>query len=149
MHQHTHVGVYASITAEEHILLIHKARGPYSGSWDLPGGGIAFGEEPIETLRREVAEETGLHIETVLLHTVLSHRVRYTTPTGEEDLHHLAILYSLVLPKKQAVRTEPDGEDSLEARWFPLPALSHLSLSPLVLALREHLAHSIQEPLSS
>jgi len=30
---------------------------------DLPGGRIKFGESPVEALRREVAEETGLQIE--------------------------------------------------------------------------------------
>ena len=33
--------------------------------WQLPGGRVAFGESPIEALRREVAEETGLAVEVV------------------------------------------------------------------------------------
>jgi 8-oxo-dGTP diphosphatase len=32
---------------------------------DLPGGRIAFGEAPVDALRREVAEETGLEIEPI------------------------------------------------------------------------------------
>lgn len=33
--------------------------------WDLPGGKIEFNENPFETLRREVKEETGLEIKIV------------------------------------------------------------------------------------
>lgn len=31
--------------------------------WELPGGTIEFGESPIETVVREVAEETGLQVQ--------------------------------------------------------------------------------------
>jgi len=30
------------------------------GEWDIPGGGLEFGEAPIDCLNREIMEETGL-----------------------------------------------------------------------------------------
>jgi 8-oxo-dGTP diphosphatase len=36
-----------------------------SGKWDLPGGGLEWGEKPEEGVRREIGEETGLQILTV------------------------------------------------------------------------------------
>ena len=35
------------------------------GEWDLPGGAVEFGEEPIKALKREVKEECGIEIEVI------------------------------------------------------------------------------------
>ncbi len=43
------------------FLLLREA----DGSWDLPGGGLHHGEDPIAGLRREVQEETGLVITSI------------------------------------------------------------------------------------
>ena len=53
------VGVYGVVPTEDHILLVEKGRGPYTGQWGLPGGGMDPGETPLETLKREMLEETG------------------------------------------------------------------------------------------
>jgi 8-oxo-dGTP diphosphatase len=45
------------------ILLARRAREPGAGLWDLVGGFLDEGEEPLEALRREVREETGLDVE--------------------------------------------------------------------------------------
>jgi 8-oxo-dGTP diphosphatase len=42
------------------ILLARRAHDPGAGLWDLLGGFMDEGEEPLETLRRELREETGL-----------------------------------------------------------------------------------------
>lgn len=45
------------------VLLARRAAEPGSGLWDLVGGFLEEGEEPLDALRREVREETGLHVE--------------------------------------------------------------------------------------
>ena len=42
------------------------------GSWDIPGGKIDFGENPIDCLNREVMEESGLEVEIIKLMRVWS-----------------------------------------------------------------------------
>ena len=44
-------------------LLARRAGDPGKGLWDLLGGFMDEGEDPVETLRRELREETGCEIE--------------------------------------------------------------------------------------
>ena len=47
------------------VLLAKRAIEPRLGYWDLPGGFLEEGEEPLDGLRREFREETGLDVEPV------------------------------------------------------------------------------------
>lgn len=53
-------GVYAILALGDHVLLTHQAD-PVP-EFQLPGGGIDRGEQPIPALHREVMEETGWRI---------------------------------------------------------------------------------------
>lgn len=56
------VGVVVIIRRQHKILLGLRKGNHGGGTWSLPGGHIEFGEEPVEAARREVLEETGLHL---------------------------------------------------------------------------------------
>ncbi len=45
------------------IMLTRRAIEPFLGMWDLPGGFIHINEDPVDAVRRELLEETGLEIE--------------------------------------------------------------------------------------
>jgi 8-oxo-dGTP diphosphatase len=63
------VGVAAIITDKEGRILMGQRKGSHgAGTWSLPGGHIDFGEEPEDTIRREVLEETGLDVGQVIVH---------------------------------------------------------------------------------
>ena len=47
------------------VLLTKRAIEPRRGLWDLPGGFLEEGEEPLVGLRREFREETGLDVRPV------------------------------------------------------------------------------------
>jgi ADP-ribose pyrophosphatase YjhB (NUDIX family) len=51
------------VDAEGRVLLARRAADPGDGLWDLLGGFVEEGEEPLAALRREIAEETALQIE--------------------------------------------------------------------------------------
>jgi 8-oxo-dGTP diphosphatase len=134
--EHRHLGTYGVCRLGEHILLIRKARGPYTGLLDLPGGRIEFGEEPEAALRREFIEETGLTITNATLLQVGSKVVRYVGDDGEEKaLHHIGLIYEVslsghggeILP---AVKVGADGEDSNGSIWVRHADLEAATLTP-------------------
>ena len=46
--------------ADGRLLLARRAVEPFIGRWDCPGGFLEEGEHPLDGLRRELLEETGL-----------------------------------------------------------------------------------------
>jgi ADP-ribose pyrophosphatase YjhB (NUDIX family) len=47
------------------LLLARRAIEPFKGRWDIPGGFLDEGEHPLDGLRRELREETGLEVEPI------------------------------------------------------------------------------------
>jgi 8-oxo-dGTP diphosphatase len=52
----------AVVVEDGRVLLARRAYAPWKGGWGSPGGFCERGEHPIETLEREVLEETGLRV---------------------------------------------------------------------------------------
>lgn len=55
-----HCGVYGVWKQNGLVVAVRKARGPYLGMLDLPGGSPEPGETAIDTLERELREECGV-----------------------------------------------------------------------------------------
>ncbi len=132
MNKKNYIGVYGVILNEGKILLIKKARGPYKGMYDLPGGGVEYGESSEETLRREFLEETGLEIKSPKFIQNNLFTVEYKNSKGEEcGLHHIGIYYSVELEGDNNIKTGADGEDSLGAEYIDINKLSDIEISPI------------------
>jgi ADP-ribose pyrophosphatase YjhB (NUDIX family) len=58
-------GVQGILERDGRVLLARRALEPRKGYWDLPGGFLDETEDPLDGLRREFREETGLEIEPV------------------------------------------------------------------------------------
>lgn len=129
----THFGVYGNIIKNGKILLIKKARGPYTGLYDLPGGGQEKGESYIETLRREIMEETGCKVvraENERFKSIIFSD--FTIASGEKGvLQHEAILYDVEIEGKP--KTKGDGLDSNGAVWLDIKDLTAENSTPYVL----------------
>ena len=100
--------------------------------FDLPGGGIEFGETPEQALIREMAEETGLHIKKFQLSfcTSVCFEHNATKDCSTEQLHHIGILFEVELEKGFDIKTDTDGLDSNGAFWFDFTCEENENLTP-------------------
>ena len=57
------IGVGAVIVDGSRVLLVRRATEPLKGEWSVPGGMLELGEKLRDGARREVLEETGLHVD--------------------------------------------------------------------------------------
>ena len=96
---------------KEEFLLIRQTYG--SRKWTLPGGGIKKGEDPQETVTREVKEEVSLDIKDI---TFLGNY-----DTNFEYKRDRVFCYRAKL-KDEHVAEKIDGGEISEARWFKLDA---------------------------
>lgn len=72
-------------------ILLFKESKEISGKWELPGGGLDFGEEIQAGLKREVEEESGLKIKSI------SEKPLYIWTWRFENVRSMDWYYSLVL----------------------------------------------------
>jgi 8-oxo-dGTP pyrophosphatase MutT (NUDIX family) len=113
---------------EEQLLLTQLAENSpvfEPGLWHLPGGGIDPGEQPHETLGRELYEETGLE----LLDARLVDARAYTAHRLGVDRHLVGLFYRVdVLPGPLVVTKADDSTSAVT--WMPLSGLRESELSP-------------------
>ncbi|MFG3494148.1 NUDIX hydrolase [Streptomyces sp. NPDC047928] len=138
MKKRLRVAAYAVCVREGQLLLARGTAQDGSKEWTLPGGGMEHGEDPLDTVVREVEEETGYLTEvTALLGVDSIRRPDHPGRLGTAvDFHALRILYEGRVTGG-ALRPEANGSTDLAA-WHPLtgvPALPRVRLVDTALRL--------------
>jgi 8-oxo-dGTP diphosphatase len=90
-----------------HVLLIRRGNEPFKGSYALPGGFVDVGERVEDGCRRELSEETGLHVGELRLIGV------YSDPSRDPRGHTCSVAY-LASVGRAAVTA---GDDASAAEW--------------------------------
>lgn len=141
------VAAYALLTRGDEVLLTRMSpRTRIGGRWTLPGGGLDHGEDPRDALRREVYEETGLHVQpgrVVDVHT--THFVGARADGLVEDYHGIHLIFEAEIAEESR-DVEPhvieDDSSTDHAEWVPLHSATDLDLlsaarHALTVAVRE------------
>ncbi|MBU0527670.1 MAG: NUDIX hydrolase [Candidatus Micrarchaeota archaeon] len=110
------INSYLVVSKGDKVLLLRRE----NGTWEFPGGGIEWGEDPQKAAIRETKEETGLDVQNVSF-------VTYTTATykkGEDDKHSIYLVYKGETDSQEVVLSEEHKEyrwlNVLEAKFMKL-----------------------------
>ncbi|MFF0016889.1 NUDIX hydrolase [Streptomyces sp. NPDC005374] len=130
MRKKLRVAAYAVCVRDGQVLL---ARWVNDGQpeWTLPGGGMEHGEDPYDTVLREVEEETGYRVEVTGLLGVRSVRFQTRHSFGRTvDRHHVGLMYEARVTGGE-LRFEVGGSTDM-AEWHDLDAVPALKQAPQV-----------------
>jgi 8-oxo-dGTP diphosphatase len=116
------IGVGAVIVDRDRVLLVRRATEPLKGEWSVPGGMLELGEKLRDGVRREVLEETGLHVEPGDVLDVFDSIFR--DEQGRTQYHYVLIDYLC-----RAISGEAKaGSDVSEVRWVQEDELAAMGL---------------------
>lgn len=107
------VGVGAFLVRDETLLVVRKTYGPSKGQWTIPSGYVERQESIVQTIEREVMEETNI---VGRPGPVLAIRNR-VTDTANDTFLVFRMAYVSGQPK-------PDGQEVSEAAFVPLRELA-------------------------
>jgi len=120
------ISVRAIITQDGKTLLLKRATGRQSilGLYELPGGRIAYGEQPEDALRRYLHEDVGLHIDKATLFDVVTYIDR-----DDRNIQYAVITYqTTVASGHHGLKL---SENYSEYAWLPLSEIQSSAITDL------------------
>ena len=125
------LAAYAVGIENDRVLLVRCASEFDDAHWTLPGGAVEHGEDPIDAVVREVAEETGCAAEVERLLGVDSRVVPAAERHQPEKGAHQNVGVFYLVRITGAPRPEPGGA-TFDPLWTPLAEVGGLRRASLV-----------------
>ena len=98
------------VNGEDKVLLLKRAIKPHFGKWDIPGGFLENGENPVVGLKREAKEELGIDVKPLEILTICVDNYGLE----EDDFYTFNVFYKCKISDGKIVL---DQENS-EFKWF-------------------------------
>lgn len=122
------VGVLGLLVNHENKFLITLRNDPQSKrnhlKWEIPGGKIEHGEDPINTLARELQEEIGVRVEPLQLLPGIGSILW----EDEGSMAHILLLCYLCRIKEGTIHL--DRKEAIDFRWIRSEELTMLPFLP-------------------
>ena len=127
------LSVRAIITQEDKVLVLKRANGRASilGNFELPGGKLAYGEQPEDALRRYLHDDAGVHIKTAQLFDAVTY-----IDHDDRDIQYAVMVYIVSLAD-EARPIKLSGNYS-KYRWQPMSEIQQddtTDLTQLILGI--------------
>ncbi|TMR23453.1 NUDIX domain-containing protein [Nonomuraea turkmeniaca] len=124
------LAAYAVCIEDGRVLLARHVSPMGESHWTLPGGRVEHGEDPFDTVIREVAEETGCDAAVERLLGVDSRVIPADVARAGTEHQNVGIFYRIRITGGR-LRPEPVGEIA-ESIWTPIADVACLCRSSLV-----------------
>ena len=109
------------------LLKMSEHRGVYPGQWGIVGGGMDKGETMVETLHREVKEETNLNITEVTPSHFADDRKDKLLPDGTYiDVYMIYLMFDCVAKNPEQVILNDEWSEYM---WVNKKDLKHYDLN--------------------
>jgi len=127
------IAIYG-VLVENGKVLLTDTRVPSGIITNFPGGGLELGESPIEALRREFREETGVDVRIGEL-LFCSQQFQQNPEYPHEQLMHI---YYRAYRDQGAIELTGNGDDVAGASWVALDELSNKRILEVDLEFTRH-----------
>lgn len=121
-------GVLGLAVRKDGKMLLTKRYAPgkklWHGKWQFPGGGMEFGETPLQTLSREMEEELRVSVRIIFPYPIIKTKVWYGDHLDSiADTHLTLICYLVEINDETTIDVTQDEETSHFGWYSPEEAL--------------------------